>query len=416
MRTYCLSHLPDATLLRDLVALVVQDRGTTAAMLAHLAEVDARRLYLPAAYPSMYAYCVGELRLSEDATWKRLQAARAARRFPALLPALADGRLHLAAVCLLAPHLTLGNADELIAAAVHKSKGEVEQLLAQRFPRTEVLPLVVGLPPLVPATSDQPAPGQVEVTIPKQTEPMEARSPGLMVRLAPAQADAPAAGQIRAANQPAPEWTQPAPGQVGPTAPERMEAPSPRPRMTPLAPQRFALQVTIGQQTLDKLRYAQQLLGHQLPSGEIAEVLDRALDALIAQLEKRKFAATSRPRRVARRTSQNPRHIPAEIKRAVWKRDRGQCTFVSQGGKRCPARTRLEFDHVEPVARGGLATIAGVRLRCRAHNQYDAEQVYGAGFIQQKREAAQRSRASRRARGDEVAPWTSSHALGAPVP
>ncbi|HEY6867744.1 MAG TPA: hypothetical protein VI792_10830, partial [Candidatus Eisenbacteria bacterium] len=81
MRTYSLSHLPDATLLRDLAALVARDRATTAEMLAHLAEVDARKLYLPAAYPSMYAYCVGELRLSEDATWKRLQAARAARRF-----------------------------------------------------------------------------------------------------------------------------------------------------------------------------------------------------------------------------------------------------------------------------------------------------------------------------------------------
>ena len=318
----------------------------------------------------MYAYCVGELRLSEDATWKRLQAARAARRFPALLPAIAEGRLHLAAVCLLAPHLTEGNADELITAAVHKSKGEIEQLLAHRFPRTEVLPLVVGLPAAVPQPSVQPAPGQVEVS-----------APG-----------------IEAADQPGPEpKPQPAPGQVGPPALERIEVPAPRARVAPLAPQRFTLQVTIGQETLEKLRHAQALLGHQLPSGEIAQVLDRALDALISQLEKRKFAATSRPRGDRRRTSQNPRHVPAEVKRTVWERDGGRCTFVSDGGKRCPARARLEFDHVEPVARGGLATVAGIRLRCRAHNQYDAEQVYGAGFMHQKREAAQRAAAEKRA-------------------
>src|SRR5437870_3407703 len=98
MSTYALSHLTDHALLRDLAALVADDRITTAVMLAHLAEVDARQLYLPAAYPSMYEYCVGELRLSEDAACKRICAARAARKFPAIFYAVADGRLHLSAV------------------------------------------------------------------------------------------------------------------------------------------------------------------------------------------------------------------------------------------------------------------------------------------------------------------------------
>ena len=103
MRAYSLSHLSDPELLRGLASLLAQDRVTTATLLAHLAEVDARRLYLPAAYPSMYAYCVHELHLSEDAACKRIQAARVARQFPVLFEALADGRLHLTAVGLLAP-------------------------------------------------------------------------------------------------------------------------------------------------------------------------------------------------------------------------------------------------------------------------------------------------------------------------
>ena len=339
--TYALSHLSDAVLLRDLAALLARDRITTAALLAHLAEVDARRLYLPAAYPSMYAYCVGELRLSEDAAYKRIQAARAARAFPALFAAVADGRLHLAAVCLLAPHLTRENAGELLATAAGKGKGEIEAWLARRFPRSELLPLVQALPPAAPRPEGQLAPGQVDPALPSQSS-------------------APAA--------PRPD-TQLAPGQVESSVPRRIEMADPRPRVTPLAPQRFALQLTIGQATHDKLRYAQALLGHQLPSGEIAQVLDRALDALIAQLERRRFAATSRPRRGPRRPSANPRHVPAAIKRAVWERDGGRCTFTSAAGQRCAARTRLEFDHVEPVARGGRATVAGIRLRCRAHNQ-----------------------------------------------
>src|SRR6058998_1110587 len=129
MQSYTLTHLSDSALLRDLAALVARDRLTTAMLLAHIAEVDARRLYVPAGYPSMHAYCVDELRLSEDAASKRIQAARAARRFPALFTALAEGKLQLAAVCLLAPHLSPEDADELIEVATNRSKSEIEESL-----------------------------------------------------------------------------------------------------------------------------------------------------------------------------------------------------------------------------------------------------------------------------------------------
>ncbi len=145
MRADSLSHVSDHELLRGLAALVAQDRATTATLLAHIAECDARRLYLPAAYPSMDAYCVHELRLSEDAAYKRIQAARVARQFPVIFEALADGRLHLSAVGLL-PYLTPENADDLRAAAAHQTKSEIEELLAQRFPRSETMGLVQALP------------------------------------------------------------------------------------------------------------------------------------------------------------------------------------------------------------------------------------------------------------------------------
>src|SRR3989442_9651968 len=106
MQCYSLSHLSDEALRRGLSGAVAQERGATAELLAHIAEFDARKLYLPAAYPSMFAYCVGELHLSEDATLKRIRAARAARRFPAIFAAAAQGRLVLCARVRLGPHLT----------------------------------------------------------------------------------------------------------------------------------------------------------------------------------------------------------------------------------------------------------------------------------------------------------------------
>ncbi|MFI5372688.1 MAG: HNH endonuclease, partial [Candidatus Eisenbacteria bacterium] len=142
--------------------------------------------------------------------------------------------------------------------------------------------------------------------------------------------------------------------------------------------------------------YAQSLLGHAVPSGDLAAVLDRALDALIPRLEQRRFAATACTR--PGRRSTRARHIPAAVRRAVWERDQGQCTFVSESGRRCEARTRLEFDHVDPVARGGRATVDGMRLRCRAHNQYEAERVCGEAFMRGKREHARARAAEKRTR------------------
>jgi hypothetical protein len=352
VKTYSLSHLSDHALLRDLAALVAQERAAMAGVLAHIAEVDVRRLYAPAGFPSMHAYCVGKLHLSEDAAYKRIQAARAARQFPAIFDAVADGRLHLTGLGLLVPHLTEANADELLTVAAGKTKTEIEQLLAERFPRTELLPLVEVIP----------ASHQAEAGTPENV--ME-----LTRELAPAQ----------------------------------VETSVQRSTVKPLAPKRFSLQFTIEESTHDKLQYIQALLSHAVPSGDVAQVFDRALDALKDQLEKQKFAATDKPQPHLLRSSSNARHIPAHVKRGVWQRDQGRCTFESDEGRRCTSRKFLEFDHIDPVARGGEATVDGMRLRCRTHNQYEAERAFGARFMAEKREEARCAAAEARARARSVA-------------
>jgi len=357
MPNFSLSHLSDEALCRDLHAAVSVETAGTAMVVAHIAEFDARKLYLPAAYPSMFAYCVGELRLSEDAAYKRIQAARAARRRPGVLEALADGRVHLTAVVLLAPHFTPENEAELLAASTHKSKAEIEQALAERFPRPDVPTRMEAIGPAVPANS-------LPVLEPVRNWPVADRA-------------------------------------AAPTTPAPVEALAPPPRVAPLAPQRFALQVTIGQSTYEKLQQVRALLGPASGAADLAAVLDRALDALTRELEKRKFAATSEPRR--RRPSPGKRYVPAAIKRAVWQRDGGRCTFVGEKGRRCEARAGLEFDHMLEVARGGKATVGGIRLRCRAHNQYEAERTFGADFMRHQRETA-RAESNARAAAEARAP------------
>jgi hypothetical protein len=158
MHNHLLTHLGDADLLRQLTALVARDRVNTAMLLAYLAEVDARRLYAPAGYPSMHAFCVERLRFSDDAAYRRIRAARAARQFPPLFTAVSDGRLSLAAVSLLAPHLTHENVTALIEAATHKRKIEVEEFLAERFTSSDAPPSPVTRIRVIPAKlSDPPA-------------------------------------------------------------------------------------------------------------------------------------------------------------------------------------------------------------------------------------------------------------------
>src|SRR6185369_8717329 len=144
-------------------------------------------------------------------------------------------------------------------------------------------------------------------------------------------------------------------------------------------------------------RCAQDLLGDGVAPHDIAEVYDRAIKLLIDKLERVRFGACARPRKRGRPTQPGSRHIANDVRRAVWKRDGGRCTYTSESGRRCEARRDLQFDHEQEFARGGEATVDNLRLRCPGHNQHAAEQTYGAGFMKQKREEAAAARAAAKA-------------------
>jgi hypothetical protein len=157
--------------------------------------------------------------------------------------------------------------------------------------------------------------------------------------------------------------------------------------VVPLSPDRYKLQLTINGETLERLRLATDMLGHAIPSGDGAAVIDRALRALLAELARMRFADTAAPRaadgtapmqtrsdRVKKRAT---RHVPAAVKRAVWVRDLGRCSFVGQSGHRCNERRFVEFHHVDPYALGGDATVDGIQLRCRPHNDYEGRIYFG---------------------------------------
>ena len=221
-----------------------------------------------------------------------------------------------------------------------KSKRQVEELLARYFPKPDVPPSVRKLPVAraMPTLSDA-------------------------TRLAPS--DTPGV---------APVPSPPLPGaclKAPPAAPRR-------PVVSPLAPDRYEIRFTASAQTREKLRLAQDLLRHAIPSGDLAEIIDRALTVLLADLARKKFGATERPR-ASRGTAPGSRDVAAKVRRVVWPRDHGTCTFVSKNGRRCNERAFIEFDHIHPHGARGEGTTDNIRLLCRAHNAYHSELFYGHG-------------------------------------
>jgi len=396
MLDFDLGHLADDAILQNLGTLVSRDRAVTAALLAHIAEADARSLYAPAGYPSMHEYCVHELLLSDDAAATRIHAARAARRFPALFSALAEGQLHLTALRLLAPHITAENASELIRMATRRRKSEIEAELTRRFGQPQMIKASLR-PILAPIRHTEHVPEHVERhTVPLLLtelaqastaggDPRELQESHVLTPLSPGTPDP--ASPLPTVSESTSSATQH--GVVASTGRVHLET-------------RYLLRVALSKATETKLRRAQALLSHAVPTGDVAEVLDRALEQLIAELEKRKAGvgareAWRRPREsdafsACRATSRGKRHVPVAIRRAVWRRDGGRCTFVNKEGTRCKADRFLEYDHVQPVAQGGRATVDGIRLRCRAHNQLEAERAFGTRFMTRKRQGAQARR------------------------
>ena len=153
------AQLSNEELLAEIKLLAGRERSATAALVASLAELDERRLYLGEGYSSLFTYCTQALHLSEHAAYGRIEAARAARRFGVILELLADGAVTLTTICLLAPHLTAENHAEVLESARHKSKRDVEHLVAALRPQFAVPSSVRKLPATrvseVPSTRPQ---------------------------------------------------------------------------------------------------------------------------------------------------------------------------------------------------------------------------------------------------------------------
>jgi hypothetical protein len=327
---------------------------------------------------------------------------------------MASGALSLTAVRLLGPHLRAENQEWVLSRAANGTRADIEALVAELNPQPDAPATVRKLP------------------APKGAEPTPVTPPATAALLFPTAASgAPptlsagieSAGfeavgiesaSIESASIESAGIDSPGTAPTAPTNGNPPTVPIPRaqrPVVRASAPERYRVQFTIGQESHDNLRRVQALLRREIPGGDTGIIFERALALLLAAVEKEKLGAGTRPRRVIRPETDKPggdakaadgtadaaarrmaqpvqrsrspvpsRHIPKQVKAAAWKRDGAQCAFVAPSGIRCSERSYLEFHHVQPFARQGPATPANISLRCRRHNQYEAELDFGPWF------------------------------------
>jgi hypothetical protein len=332
--TLASDRLTDDELRQGARTLRGRARELTVEIVAHLAEVERRKLHLADGHGSLFEYARTELGLAEEEAYSRCTAAQYAVRYPLVLELLASGDLHLTAVRLLAKSLSPENHRKVLTEACGKTKWEVEQMVVALAPRPDVPTQVRRIP----------------------------ASP-----VAPRPAFAPLQGLSAGA---------PSPSTPAATV------------VAPLAPERYRFQTTIGGTTLEKLRLAQDLLSHAVAHGNDDAVLERALDALLEKLVRQKFAITDRPAARERTTGEHSRHVPAHVRRSVYLRDLGRCAHVGSTGRRCGQRRLLEFHHLKPWMAGGETTSENVQLRCAMHNAYEARRFYDRPAVPERQPGA----------------------------
>jgi 5-methylcytosine-specific restriction endonuclease McrA len=325
-----------------LADLLRRERSAMSEFLVLLADFDRRRLWQDLGYASLFSFLHRELGLSKGAAHYRKTAAELVQRFPGVVEPLRDGRLCITSIVELAKVLSPENRDEVIPRFFHCSKREAAEVAAAIRPNE--------------------APPRREVV----TVPLRTAGPVALVQTV--EPEMASRAEVVDAGQVAVQPVEP-PHANFPTLPQKG-----RELTEPLTADLRRLHVTVSRRFVEKLEAARAALSHTHAAVSAEEILEAGLDLLLARGARNKGRvekplASSRPAR--------SEHLPARVKREVWKRDGGRCQWPLESGGICGSTLRLEFDHVIPRARAGPSTIENTRLLCRFHNQLAARQIYG---------------------------------------
>jgi HNH endonuclease len=323
-----------------LADLLRREQVAMADFLVALADFDRARFWLELGYSSLFYFLHRELGLSKGAAQYRKTAAELIQKVPGVVEPLRDGRLCLTSIVEAARVVTPANWEQMLPRFFHLSRREAMEVVAEVHPDAAAPSRTVISAAAAPSSSSAFA-ASLPPALP------------LMLGAPPVACGWP--GEPLDANSR--------------TQPQRE-----RSEVQPLTAELRRLHVTVSREFLAKLAAARDALSHSHPDASDEEILAAGLDLLLARDAKKK-GLVERPQTKIR--ASNPQHVPAHVRRAVWKRDGGCCQWRLESGGVCGSTRRLQFDHITPPALGGASTVENVRLLCATHNVLAARRVYG---------------------------------------
>jgi hypothetical protein len=352
-----LASLSDDAVLHQLHVIVGSHRRVTAELIQHLGEVDVRRLYADKGFTSLFSYCVEQLRFSEDEACRRIEAARLARRFPAIYALLHTGTVSLTVLGLLKPHLIEANHRDLLDGVSGQSVRQAKEWLAARFPQPDVPSTIRKQAAQRSARVVQPVLAGASTCPTTSARPTALVSSVSAASTASTESVSSGAGRVLRAALPA----------------------AARAQLEPLSQDRFLVKFTASRAMREKIELARDLMRHANPKGDLSVILERAVDLLVAELQKKQQGRTSRSQKKSRPAKDTA--VTRAARREVVARDGWRCSFVADDGRRCDARGFLEFDHETPRGRAGSSGAKNLRILCRSHNRLASERAYGKAYV-----------------------------------
>lgn len=361
--TRTLKGISDRQLLSRIRKLSETERATVLSILAHLIEIDRRRLYLPRGYSSLFEFCVKHLGYSESTAGRRIAIARCIRDFPGVYRLLARGRTNFSNVAKISGIITPGNAERLLAGIEGRSSREVDLIVSRHKPKSSI--------------RDRVRPVYVMTELQVSVDGSNTGTSG--------EAGSQPGGQIKSGKKSTPN--------VGSEKTPNSGEPATESRM--VLEQRFKVEFGVDPEFIEKLERVRSLLSTKHHAKlEFEELFEVLMDEYIerhspegrirrkTEREKRKSSAGQKDQRSSQKR-EDSRYISRPVRDEVYARDKGRCTFVSPGGKRCGSKWDLQIDHIIPFARGGDNSTGNLRLLCAKHNRLEAKRAFGEKHMEQ---------------------------------
>ncbi|MDC0358678.1 HNH endonuclease [Oligoflexia bacterium] len=364
------TNYSDQKLIDQLKRLVKREDEATAQIIAHLAEVEGRKLHLTLGHNSLFSYCTSRLKYSEGAANRRITAARCIRRFPKTFDMLCRKELNLSTICIISKVLNHENQEMLLSKVAHKSQSETEQVVCTystpkpKDVKDQIKPIAlqkVEIANTLPFLSEQDELHDSTVAEQASNQPLKSASAGND-----------ALNHRRS-------------GGNATVYEEKM-------KITFSAKKEF----------VEKLQKVQRLLSNKYPTGaDLENLFNEALEYYIklhcpeekAQCNQKRREKGKEKCRKEREVdnkivtsqsvgSKKSRYIPVKVKDKVLKRDNYCCSYVSPDGHRCASKWGLELDHIYPFALGGENTPHNLRVLCKAHNGHEAKKIFGSEYVE----------------------------------